>query len=122
VTTPETIVLKKQIGVHLASYTKAFNNAYQRNGSLFQQHTKAKHIDDDSYLLTLITYIHQNPIRASLAEHLEDWPYTSYPDLAGLRNGTMVNKSLIQNLFATEEEFIRYSQRPVTQIKEKYWV
>jgi REP element-mobilizing transposase RayT len=58
--------LKKQIGIFLSSYAKAFNNAFQRNGSLFQQHTKAKLVDDPNYLITLLTYIHQNPIRAKL--------------------------------------------------------
>ncbi|MGK7370673.1 MAG: transposase [Candidatus Halalkalibacterium sp. M3_1C_030] len=112
--------LKNQIGIQLSSYTKAFNNKFSRNGSLFQQHTKTKHIDDDSHLLTLVSYIHQNPIRANLVEHLEDWPYSSYRDLAGLRMGTFLNKNLIQSLFISEEEFIKFSQTTVTHIKSKY--
>lgn len=114
--------LKNEIGIHISSYTKAFNNKFSRNGSLFQQHTKAKHVDDDSYLLTLVTYIHQNPIRANLVINLEEWPYSSYPDLAGLRNGTLVNKRLVQNFFANEEEFIKFSKQTVNHIKSKYWI
>ena len=114
--------LKKQIGIHLSSYTKAFNNKFSRNGSLFQQHTKTKHIDDERYLLTLISYIHQNPLRAKLVDHLEDWPFSSYRDLAGLRDGTLVNRSFIKGFFINQEEFINFSQTTITDIKSKYWI
>ena len=64
--------LKKDIGIFLSSYTKAFNNVFNRHGSLFQQHTKAKYVDDKNYLLSLMTYIHQNPIRSNLATDLKE--------------------------------------------------
>lgn len=114
--------LKKQFGIHLASYTKAFNNAFKRHGSLFQQHSKAILIDDENYLITLISYIHQNPLRANLVDKLEDWPFSSYRDLAGFRNGTLVNRSLIDEYFPSNKDFIKFSERTVTEIKSKYWV
>lgn len=120
--TREIDFLKNQIGIHLSSYTKAFNNKFSRNGSLFQQHTKSKFIDDDSYLLTLLTYIHQNPIRANLVKHLEDWPYSSYRELAGYNKGSYVNKSLVEHLFTNRQEFIKFSQETISNIKNKYWI
>ena len=65
------------VGILLSSYTKAINHRHARHGSLFQRHTKAKWVDDDRYLLTLLTYIHQNPIRARLVDRLEAWPFSS---------------------------------------------
>jgi len=59
--------IKKQIGILQSSYTKSINATYNRAGSLFQNHDKSKHIDDESYLITVATYIHQNPVRAGLA-------------------------------------------------------
>ncbi len=35
-------------------------------------------IDKDSYLLDCGRYIERNPIRASLAEHPRDYPYSSF--------------------------------------------
>ncbi len=122
VKTLEVDYLKNEIGIHISSYTKAFNNKFSRNGSLFQQHTKAKHIDDENYLLTLLTYIHQNPIRAKLIKHLEDWPYSSYRDFAGFRDGTLINKSIVQSYFINEEEFIKFSLETITHVKSKYWI
>lgn len=58
--------LSREFGILLSSYAKAYNKRYGRNGSLFQQHTKAKLVDKEGYLLLLISYIHQNPVRAKL--------------------------------------------------------
>ena len=114
--------LKRQIGILLSAYSKAFNNSFERNGSLFQQHTKAKPIDDLTYLITLLTYIHQNPIRANLVSKLEDWPFSSYPDLAGLRNGSLVDKTLIETHFNSKIEFRKFSERTISKVKSKYWI
>lgn len=122
INTEDITALKKEIGIHLASYTKAFNNAHQKNGSLFQQHTKAKLIDDENYLITLMSYIHQNPVRIELVEKLEDWPFSSYRDLAGFRNGTLVDRNLIEEYFPNRKDFIEFSEKTITDIKDKYWI
>jgi len=114
--------IPQKIGVWLNAYTKAINKRYQRHGSLFQQHTKAKLISDESYLLTLITYIHQNPIRSELVDKMENWQYSSYPDYIGTRNGTLPQRDFVQTRFSTSEEFIEFSNRPIPGIKKEYWV
>lgn len=122
VETKEIDELRKQIGIHLSSYTKAINKAFDRNGSLFQQHTKAKLIEDRAYLLTLISYIHQNPVRVGLVDQLIDWPYSSYRDLAGYQNGMLVDNSLVETYFSLVEKFREFSKRTIQNIPEKYWV
>jgi len=119
---PETKKLNKQIGIFLGAYTKAINNAYERNGSLFQEHTKAIIIDDHSYLITLLTYIHQNPVRAKLVQSLTEWPYSSYPDLAGFRNGTLVDKTLVNKNFTSVQAFRAFSNNSIKGVKSIYWV
>lgn len=42
-------------------YTNYFNKRYERTGALFQGTYKAKHIENDSYLLQLSRYLHLNP-------------------------------------------------------------
>ena len=113
VKTDQIIKLKVNIGVHLSSYTKAINKAYGRTGSLFQQHTKAKLIKEKDYLITLITYIHQNPIRAGLVKDLKSWPYSSYLDLAGYRDSTFVDSLLIDQYFSSITEFRKFSNQTV---------
>lgn len=114
--------LKVNIAALLSSYTKAINRSFERHGSLFQTHSKAKEIDDESYLLTLLSYIHQNPLRAGLIKHIEDWPYSSYPTLTGKQNNSFVDQSFIQHYFPTVESFKKYSEELVPVVKYKYWI
>ena len=39
-----------------------YNVKYQRVGHLFQDRFKSEPVDTDAYLLTVIRYIHQNPV------------------------------------------------------------
>lgn len=114
--------IKKNIGLLLSGYTKAINKRYKRHGSLFQPHSKAKEIDDEKYLLTLISYIHQNPVRPNLVAKAEEWKFSSYQDLIGLRNGSLPDKEFIKQYFKTEEDFRRYSEEIVSSVKKEYWV
>ena len=110
------------LGVLLSGYTKAINKRYQRHGSLFQERSKAKWVNNERYLLMLMTYIHQNPIRAGLATHLADWPYSSYPDLAGYRQGNLPERSFVSAYFHSDADFRTFSQQTLTTIDAQYWV
>lgn len=85
------------------SYAKAFNKRYSRHGSLFQAHYKAKPVENDRYLITLLTYIHQNPVSSELVDKAEEWQYSSYQDYIDLRNGSLPNKEMILSMIKKEE-------------------
>jgi len=63
-----------------ASYSNYINAKYKLTGSLFQGRYKSILVEDDSYLLTLSTYIHLNPLRAKLVDDLTLYPWSSYHD------------------------------------------
>jgi len=95
--------LNRSISVILSSYTKAINRMYDRTGSLFQKRTKAKELElneriDDQYPLICFLYIHQNPMKAKLANKLGEWEFSSYQDYSGLRSGSLCNKKLAADL------------------------
>jgi len=89
-------VLSEGIRILLSSYTQAINNENNSTGSLFQQNTKVKPIvsGDANYDLTCLHYIHQNPLVAKLVTRMEDWPYSSFVDYCGLRDGSLCNKEM----------------------------
>lgn len=103
------LLIKKNIGLLLSSYTKAVNKSFSRIGSLFQQHTKTKLLIDEKYILMVIAYIHQNPLRKNLITNLENWEFSSYQDYTGLREGTLVDKTFIQSKFTSIEAFKLFS-------------
>jgi len=55
-----------------------YNIKYQRVGHLFQDRFKSEPVDNDAYLLTVIRYIHQNPVQAGICERPEDYPFSSW--------------------------------------------
>ncbi|MEO8148980.1 MAG: transposase [Bacteroidia bacterium] len=109
--------LVKLIATLLSSYSKAFNNRFNKVGNLFQQKTQSidilefKNIHSD-YEKTCFHYIHQNPLKAGLVKRMEDWEFSSFKDYIGLRNGTLCNQKLalsILGLPLTKDEFYKLS-------------
>jgi len=83
-------------GLQLA-YTLYFNNRYERVGHVFQQRYKAFLCTDTDYLLQLVCYIHQNPVRAGLPGGL-NYPWSSHRDyLRG--NNDLVDTEFILSIF-----------------------
>jgi len=64
----------------LSSYTRGINKELSRCGSLFQQNSKFKLLneEDEFYPIVCFNYIHQNPYRAGLVDKLENWRHSSY--------------------------------------------
>ncbi len=60
-----------------SSYTQWFNRRHGRVGHLFQGRYKAFLVQEDPYLLGLVRYIHENPVRARLASKASDYDWSS---------------------------------------------
>lgn len=60
------------------AYTKSINKSYSRHGALFERPFKRKLIDNDSYLRSVIKYIHNNPVNHGFCEHPIEYPWSSY--------------------------------------------
>jgi hypothetical protein len=121
VKTKNIVQLKRKFGVFLSAYTKAINKQCGHHGSLFQQHTRTRHIDKENYLLTLITYIHQNPLRAGLTQCLEDWEFSSFLDYIDMRCTSIIKNNLLKNYFDSIEDFKQFSNEMLQSIDHKYW-
>jgi putative transposase len=64
-------------------------------GHLYQGAYKSFPVEKDEYLTTLIRYVEQNPLRAKLVKHAEDWTYSS---LYRRMKGTPKQKKLLATL------------------------
>jgi len=60
------------------SYATYFNKRHNRVGHLFQGRYKSIIVEKENYLLQLIRYIHLNPLRAGIAERLEEYRWSSH--------------------------------------------
>lgn len=78
-----TLMLKRIAG----SYVYWYNWKYHRSGHLFQDRFKSEPVDDDAYFLTVLRYIHQNPVKAGLCKSVDAYRFSSYNEY--------VNKAVI---------------------------
>lgn len=59
------------------SYVYWYNWKYHRCGHLFQDRFKSEPVETDEYFLTVLRYIHQNPVKAKLCKFAEEYAYSS---------------------------------------------
>ena len=64
-------------------YAQYLNARYDRVGALFQGRYKSRWVNEDQYALTLLRYIHRNPLDANLVKNLEDYRWSSYLSYVG---------------------------------------
>jgi REP element-mobilizing transposase RayT len=60
------------------SYVYWYNWKYSRRGHLFQDRFKSEPVENYKYLLTVLRYIHQNPIKAGICKELDEYEFSSY--------------------------------------------
>ncbi len=58
-------------------YTNWFNRKYDCCGYLFQDQFKGEAVETDAYLLTVLIYLFQNPVKAGLCELPQDYVWSS---------------------------------------------
>jgi putative transposase len=104
------------------SYVKFFNKKYERVGSLFQDQFKSVHVESNPQLLHLSAYIHLNPFTAGLIKTPDaPYPYSSYPEYVGVREGTLCRKEIILDQFENHPDyatFVAESAETVERNKE----
>lgn len=66
--------IMKKIGT---SYAYWYNQKYERSGHVFQDRFMSESVEDDSYLLMVIRYIHQNPVKAGIVTKADAYIWSS---------------------------------------------
>jgi REP element-mobilizing transposase RayT len=94
------------------TYTMYFNRRYRTVGHLFQGRYKAILCDKDAYLLGLLKYIHQNPVRARITEKVEAYPWSSHHAYTGKDNPlSLVDTDQVLRLFSERKSRARAKYR-----------
>jgi putative transposase len=73
--------MMKRIGVSYAMY---FNKKYKRIGHVFQDRFRSEAVEDDSYLISVIRYVHNNPVKAGFKTGRK-YQWNSYLSYIGKR-------------------------------------
>jgi hypothetical protein len=107
VRTGDTPLSKFMQGVQ-QSYTLRFNRVYKKVGHLFQGRYHAIVCDSEPYLLTLVRYIHMNPVRAALTATPEEYPYSGHRTYLAGRRTALIDPTLVLNLVGGTVAYARF--------------
>ena len=66
-----------------SSYVYYYNRKYLRDGHLFKERFRSEPVNDMAYFVTLLRYIHQNPVKAGVVEHVRDYEFSSWGEYDG---------------------------------------
>jgi REP element-mobilizing transposase RayT len=107
VRTGDTPLAKFMQGVQ-QSYTLRFNRVYEKVGHLFQGRYHAIVCDSDRYLLTLVRYIHLNPVRAALTATPEEYPYSGHRTYLAGRGTALIDPTPVLDLVGGTVAYARF--------------
>lgn len=102
-----------------ASYAYYYNWKYKRTGHVFQNRFKSENVEDESYLKTVLRYIHQNPVKAKIISKCEQYTWSSSQVYYGKKDYLpgLTNTELILNLFAGNKERAMCELRLFTELE-----
>jgi putative transposase len=98
-----------------SSYVFWYNLKYERVGHLFQERYKSECVESTRYFLTVLRYIHQNPLKAGLAKGVWECKWTSIHEYVREDGLGLVDIDIGLPLFSEDrnlaiELFINYMQ------------
>ncbi|TPV31880.1 transposase [Paucihalobacter ruber] len=101
------------------AYAKAINKRYHRSGSLFKDQFSRIKIEDETYLQSIIIYVHTNPTHHGFTTDFRTYKYSSYHSMTS-KKPTELDREFVLSLFDDRKNFEFVHQSKNTSILEKY--
>ena len=102
------------------SYANYFNKKYKRVGHLFENRFQSRNVENSYYMLNLVRYIHQNPIKAGICD-MDKYNWSSYSEFFKRENlndeNSIVDIEEILSMFSYEnnsnvkKEFLEFNRK-----------
>ncbi|SDK11938.1 REP-associated tyrosine transposase [Natronincola ferrireducens] len=91
-------------------YVQWHNNKYGRTGHLFQNRYNSEVIETENYFITVLRYIHQNPVKAKMVNKMEDYLWSSYNQYsASYQNkSNYISTEIVNEYFTKQDTFEKY--------------
>jgi len=100
-------------------FTMYFNRRYGTVGHLFQGRYKAILCDKDAYLLSLVKYLHCNPVRAGMVKQPEEYRWSSHREYLGMSKDGLVDTKLLLGMFSEDLKRSRKLYREYMRKEER---
>jgi len=100
-------------------FTMYFNRRYGTVGHLFQGRYKAILCDRDAYLLSLVKYLHYNPVRAGVVRDPGEYRWSSHREYIGLNKNGLADTGLVLGMFSKDSKRGRRLYREYMREEDK---
>lgn len=91
----------KRIGVSFVLY---YNWKYGTSGHIFQDRFKSEDVENDQHLVTVVRYIHQNPLKARIVKRMDKWRWSSCREYYGTDDKvwTLLDPNFVLGMFSDD--------------------
>jgi len=89
-------------------YVQYHNLHYARTGHLFQNRFRSEPVEDESYFVTVLRYIHQNPLKAGIVKEMEEYQWSSYYEYLKAEQRQLLDPTFVLNFFPNTEAFVKF--------------
>lgn len=108
-----------------AQYVYWYNGKYSRVGHLFQDRYKSEPITDDEYMMAVLRYVHNNPVKAGMVSDISGYPYSSYREYVDPKEGQITDVEFVLQImdrrrfiaFHGERDDIQYMDLPQIRVR-----
>jgi len=84
-----------------------YNKAMVRSGHVFEGRYKAILIQNDSYLISLVRYIHRNPVKAGVCSNVRDYLWSSDRCYREMETGFIKSRLFLEMLSEDNEKSLK---------------
>src|SRR5262245_30055727 len=85
-----------------SQYARRVQARLETTGHFFERRYHAVLVDTDEYLITLLRYIHYNPVRAQLVSSPQDYAWSSHHAYLGTRAEPLVTTAFALRMFDSD--------------------
>ena len=83
-------------------YTQRFNRAHHRDGPIFRGRYKAILIDAEEYFLSVVRYVHQNPVASGIVTDVDRYRWSSHRAYLGRERIPWLSAESVLGMFHSE--------------------
>lgn len=105
-------VIMKRISCRFVGW---YNRKYERTGHLLQDRFRSEVIENDRAFLSVIRYIHQNPVKAGTVTELSEYPWSSYHAYVDCHSD-LVDTEKFFSIYGESETPLTFFNRPSDEI------
>jgi len=104
-----------------AEFARAMQAKLQTTGHFFERRYHATLVEDESYLKSVLRYIHLNPVKAGIARDPADFPWSSHRSYLGGPRETWLCTDFVLQVFGSTPDRAEAAYREFMNLFENGW-